>query len=320
MNGISSPERWARIERLFKEALDKEPGERQAFIERECGDDAALCDEVLRLLRAHESSDDFLTSLDAQHAAALLKSSPAREPDHPTTIGPYRVISPLARGGMGIVYLAADDRLARRVALKCLPSWLRADPSSRERFITEARTASALDHPHIATVHDVGDTPDGGLFIAMAYYEGETLAQRLARGSISVEEALTVAVQVADGLSAAHARGIVHRDIKPANVLVTPGGVVKILDFGIAKVAGSSATATGVRIGTVAYMSPEQTRGEAVDARSDVWSFGVMLYEMLTGRRPFDGGDESVIVHAVRSEEPPPMRTARPDVPKNVAA
>jgi serine/threonine-protein kinase len=195
------------------------------------------------------------------------------------TVSHYRILDELGRGGMGIVYLAEDSRLGRRAALKFLPPDASRDDEVTQRFIQEARTASALDHPNVCTIYEIGESQDGRLFIAMACYDGETLEQRLKRGPLSPAEAVDVALQVARGLRKAHEAGIVHRDIKPANVFLTRDGIVKILDFGIAKLGDTKAlTRTGLTIGTGAYMSPEQIRGEEADARTDLWSLGVVFY------------------------------------------
>jgi serine/threonine-protein kinase len=217
---------------------------------------------------------------------------------------------------MGVVYLAEDIGLGRRAALKFLPADTSRDDQATQRFIQEARTASALDHPNVCTIYETGESQDGRLFIAMAYYEGETLEQRLKRGRLSAAEAVDVALQVARGLRKAHEAGIVHRDIKPANLFVTRDGIVKILDFGIAKLGGLKAlTRTGTTIGTSAYMSPEQIHGSEIDARTDLWSLGVVLYEMLAGTRPFRGEQEIATIYAVVNEPPPPLYAGAPDVP-----
>ncbi len=235
------------------------------------------------------------------------------------TVSHYRVLERLGSGGMGEVFLAEDTRLGRRVALKFLPAHLTSDETARARFISEARAASALDHPNICTIHDVEETASGQLLLAMALCDGETLKARLAHDPMGVAEAVDLAAQVADGLSEAHARGIVHRDIKPANLMVTRTGRVKIVDFGIARAPGATAvTATGIAVGTPAYMSPEQARGEEAGARTDLWALGVVLYESLTGRLPFPGDSIPAILYAVVNRGPEPLDRARPDLPADL--
>jgi len=227
--------------------------------------------------------------------------------------GKYRVIDELGRGGMGVVVRAEDTRLKRTVALKFLSPELTGDPEARERFIQEARAASALEHPNICTIYEIDETPDGRMFMAMACYEGESLRDRLRRGKLDHTEALSLALQVARGLARAHEKGIVHRDIKPGNIFVTGDGQAKILDFGLAKLASDlRLTRTGATLGTVAYMSPEQAQGKPVDSRTDVWSLGVMLYEMLTGELPFTGDREASILYSVVHEEPRPLKEIEP--------
>jgi tetratricopeptide (TPR) repeat protein len=232
----------------------------------------------------------------------------------------YRIEEKLGAGGMGVVYLAHDTRLDRDVALKFLPRHVVADEAATERFVVEARAAAALDHPNVCTVHEIGRDEEDRPFIAMAYCEGETLKQRLERGAFPVDEASNIATQIVAGLNAAHAQGIVHRDVKPGNVIITPDGVAKILDFGLAKLADVSLTGTGITLGTAAYMSPEQTRGEELDARTDLWSLGVVFYEMLTGERPFKGDRQLAVIHAIRHEEPVAPRQLRPKVPPELEA
>jgi len=235
------------------------------------------------------------------------------------TVANYDIVARLGGGGMGLVYAARDTRLGRPVALKFLPPQWSHDESARERFIREAQAASATDHPNICTIHDIGTTDDGQLFIVMAQYDGETLKKRLERGPLGVDEAIDVAAQVAEGLAKAHAQGVVHRDVKPGNLMLTADGV-KILDFGLAKFADArfKLTLEGSTVGTIAYMSPEQTRGEEADARSDVWALGAVLYEMLAGDPPFKGGYPEAIAHAIKHEPPTPVRAARPEVPESL--
>jgi serine/threonine-protein kinase len=232
------------------------------------------------------------------------------------TISHYRILERLGGGGMGVVYRAQDTRLDRTVALKFLPLEWSQDPVLRERFSREARAASGLDHPHICTIFDVGESPEGQLFIAMAYCPGETLKQRIQHGPMSADEAAGIATQIAAALEAAHEANIVHRDIKPANILLTDRDQVKIVDFGLAKLAGEAAvTREGSVVGTPAYMSPEQANGEQVDPRSDVWALGTVLYEMLAGRRAFAADHERAILLAITTKDPTPVESMRPEVP-----
>ena len=219
-------------------------------------------------------------------------------------LGPYEIRAELGHGGMGVVYTAHDPRLKRTVAIKLLPPELTRDETAKRRFLQEAQAASALDHPNICTIHDVGETAGGELYLVMAHYEGETLKTRIDRGPLALDDAVDIATQVGQGLAEAHGAGIVHRDIKPANLLITKGGVVKILDFGLAKLAGvEGVTQTGTAVGTVAYMSPEQTMGQDVDHRTDIWSLGVVLYEMLAGKPPFRGANLAAIVNSIVERE-----------------
>ncbi len=214
-----------------------------------------------------------------------------------STISHYKIIAKLGGGGMGIVYKAEDTKLKRAVALKFLPPELSRDDEAKERFVHEAQAASALDHPNVCTIYEIGETEDEQIFIAMAYYEGDTLKKKVASGQLSVASVIEIAIQMTQGLAKAHEKGIVHRDIKPANVMITQDGLVKILDFGIAKLTGRlRLTKTGMTVGTVAYMSPEQVQRIDADHRSDIWSLGVVMYEMLTGKLPFAGEYEQAIM------------------------
>lgn len=235
------------------------------------------------------------------------------------TISHYKILEKLGEGGMGVVYKAQDLKLDRIVALKFLPPEFTRDPIAKQRFINEAKSASALDHPNICTVHDVDETPDGELFIAMAYYEGDTLQQKAAPHPLSIDDAISFAIQIAEGLQAAHKKGIVHRDIKSSNIMVTTDGQVKIMDFGLARTAGGMMmTKTGTTVGTVPYMSPEQARGEKVDHRTDIWSFGVVMYEMIAGRLPFQSEYSEAVVYSILNEQPKPLTALRRDVPIRV--
>ncbi|MBI4719792.1 MAG: serine/threonine protein kinase [Chitinivibrionia bacterium] len=235
------------------------------------------------------------------------------------TISHYKIIERLGEGGMGVVYKAQDIKLDRYVALKFLPPHLTGNEDAKKRFIQEAKAASALDHPNICSIYEIGETPDDQLFIAMAYYGGATLRSRLVSGPLGTNESVEVVKQMAAGLGKAHENRIIHRDVKPGNVMITQDGQAKILDFGVAKLAGGTkVTRTGSTVGTVAYMSPEQARGEDVDARSDVFSTGVVLYELLTGQLPFQGDHEAAVLYEILNVEPPPMERINPNVPDSL--
>jgi serine/threonine protein kinase len=229
------------------------------------------------------------------------------------TVSHYKILEKLGEGGMGVVYRAEDVKLNRMVALKFLPPELTRDPEAKQRFIQEAQAASALDHPNICTIHDIGETGDGQLFMVMACYQGSTLKAKIEAGALAAEDAVEIALNIARGLSKAHQRNIVHRDIKPANILLTEDEEVKIADFGLAKLAGQvKLTRTGTTVGTAAYMSPEQARGEDVDLRTDIWSLGAVLYEMLTGQLPFRGEHEQAVVYSILNEAPKPASSLIP--------
>lgn len=265
-----SPERWHRLRPIVVAALELPPEDLTEYLDEACGDDRELRREaelVVRACRDAGAALPFLESSAAELAAPLLAregggAPPGHELRPGTTLGSYTIERRLGSGGMGVVYLARDERLDRGVALKLLPPWVGGRPAAERRFIQEAKAASRRDHPNIETIYEFGRTADGRLFIAMAYYEGETLRERIARGPLDPGTALDLAAQIAEGLGAAHATGVVHRDIKPSNVIVTQDGVAKILDFGAAKLVGHRVTDMGLGSapGTVAYMSPEQTR------------------------------------------------------------
>jgi serine/threonine protein kinase len=297
--------RWEKVEQLYNAALARPEAERAAFLGDACGGDEELRRDLESLLG------------NAQGAAAGAHVLAAGR-----QISAYRVISKLGVGGMGEVYLAEDTRLGRRVALKVLPRELAGDPVLKARLIHEARAASALNHPNIVTLHDIGS--EGGIdFLVMEYVAGKPLAGLIPRRGMPVKEALRCASQIADALASAHAAGIVHRDLKPGNVMVTEEGLAKVLDFGLAKkfVLGPEAetetklTTEGALVGTLSYMSPEQAEGKPVDARSDIFSFGTLLYEMVTGRRAFEHDSNLSTLAAILHQEPKPVREVAPHVP-----
>jgi class 3 adenylate cyclase/tetratricopeptide (TPR) repeat protein len=316
----ADPERWRRAQGVFLELLDLPSAERHGLLAQIAGDDVALREDVASLLGAHDAPAGPLDRLGTELMAPLLaplRSPPSGQahasPESPMLPG-YEVIERIANGGMGVVYRGRDLRLQRDVALKFLPPAPGAH-EARRRFLLEARSAAALEHPNICTIHEIGETAAGGLYIAMPLYDGETLDRRVARGAVEWEEVVDIGVQLASGLARAHEAGIIHRDIKPANVCMTTQGVVKILDFGIAKVAATALTSSSMIVGTAAYMSPEQARGQEVDHRSDLWSLGVVLYEMLAGQQLFHAEGYHAVLAAIRSAEPVPIGRLRGAAP-----
>jgi len=320
-----TPERWQQVKQIFQSALERNPAERSAFLNQACADDPALRSEVESLISSHDQAGDSIEAMAAEAATEML----ADEQPGPILgkhIGHYEVLSLLGRGGMGEVFLAQDTSLGRKVALKLLRSDFTRIEERLRRFQQEARAASALNHPNILTIHEIGH--DGSLhFMATEYVEGETLRQHLSGARITVGQTLDVAVQVASALAAAHQAGIIHRDIKPENIMVRSDGNVKVLDFGLAKLTEPKTidtaaptlpqveTAPGVVMGTFSYMSPEQARGLAVDARTDIWSLGVMIYEMAAGRQPFEGETASDVLSLILQKEPLPLAHSWPEVP-----
>jgi serine/threonine protein kinase/Tol biopolymer transport system component len=321
-----TPERWQKVKEIFHAALDKPAFERMDYVARACNGDDELRNEVESLLASSEKDGSFIDS-PAYAAAATLITSPPAELKKGTAIGAYEIVSFISRGGMGEVYLAHDRRLGRKVALKILPSSFTKNQERLRRFEQEARSASALNHPNIITIYEILKSESTHV-IATEYVEGETLRHRLSNSQVELSEALSVATQVADALSAAHKAGIVHRDIKPENIMIRQDGYVKVLDFGLAKlseeVPSISAdeaptrqvrTGSGVIIGTAGYMSPEQARGKPVDARSDIFSLGSVIYEMVTRRKPFDGETPSDVLASILKTEPPPISQLLEDAP-----
>jgi len=320
-------ERWKQVNDLFQSAVERAPGERAAFLHEACQGDEGLRQEVDSLLTSHERAENFIESPAFEVAPELLTNDRAGALVG-ELIGHYRIESLIGVGGMGEVYLARDERLGRKVALKFLPDRLTADEIQLTRFKTEARSASALNHPNILTVYEIG-AEGKRQFIATEFIEGMTLRASLARGRMSLHSALEIAVQVASALAAAHETGVVHRDIKPENIMLRPDGYVKVLDFGIAKLTelwlesdlGDPATMArlqtrpGLVLGTGHYMSPEQARGQTADARSDLWSLGVVIYEMIRGIPPFSGETPSDCIASILTTEPAPLSRVLPEVP-----
>jgi serine/threonine-protein kinase len=302
------------------EALELPAAERPAFVAAACGDDHELCAEVESLLQ-YEADDDFLEPLlpavASDHAEPPIDQA-ASDPLIGTTVGPYRVIDRLGAGGKGVVYVAEDTRLGRRAALKFLRRDRSVGEEAKARFTREARAVAALDHPNICTLYGIDHTDDQQMFLAMAFYQGETLKQRIARGRLPLAASLDIARQIGSGLAAAHAAGVVHRDLKPGNIMVSEP-LVKILDFGIAKLANQTTlTLHGASLGTAAYISPEQATGGAVDHRTDIWALGVVLFEMVTGQRPFEVDSFAGLALAVHTTPIRRPRELRPDIPINL--
>ena len=324
-------ELWNRVEELYHQALQLDQRDRAKFVAYSCLDDPVLRHEVESLLAHEEPAQRFLESTALEVVGKLIASeSDTAEKLIGTTVSHYKVVEKLGSGGMGVVYKAEDTRLHRFVALKFLPEHFAGNPQWLNRFQREAQAVSALNHPNICTLYDIGEHA-GNAFIAMEFLDGQNLRQILDRGPLRTEQILDLTLQIADGLEAAHLKGIVHRDIKPANIFVLKQGQAKLLDFGLAKLSRQSPileglpaaldsqasvlTETGLAVGTVAYMSPEQVRGEALDGRSDLFSLGIVLYEMATGVQPFSRKTSGAISAAILHEVPPSALLLNPNIP-----
>src|SRR5215471_449550 len=320
------PERWQKIDQLFHLALQEEPHRRGALLAEKCSGDESLRSEVEALISSHEQSSTFVETLVADVAAGLLaESEPRLAPA--TVVAHYKIIALLGKGGMGQVFLAEDTRLHRRIALKLLPAHFTRDEARVRRFEQEACAASALNHPNILTIHEIGKL-DGMDFIVTEFIDGQTLRE-LGREKVKLTDALDMVIQVASALDAAHTAGIAHRDVKPENIMRRSDGYIKVLDFGLAKLTEDEAPATesesthrslfesrpGAVMGTVVYMSPEQARGLEVDARTDIWSLGVVLYELVAGRVPFQGAEAADVIRSIAEKEPLPLSEHAPEVP-----
>ena len=324
-----TPERWQQVKEIFNSAITYRADERSLFISQACSGDEELRSEVESLIASHEQSGSFIDKPAFEAAASLLANEKA-ELKSGQTIASYEVISFISRGGMGEVYLAEDKRLGRKVALKLLPASFTTDADRLRRFEQEARAASALNHPNIITIYEIRHAA-GSHVIATEFVEGETLRHRLSRSALTLSETLNIAIQVADALSAAHKAGIIHRDIKPENIMLRPDGYVKVLDFGLAKLSEQATpavaaeaptiqvrTGSGIVIGTAGYMSPEQARGLGIDHRSDIFSLGAVIYEMLARRKPFEGDTPSDTLAAILKSEPPPLARVARGVPSEL--
>ncbi len=317
-------EKWQQAKEILDAALQQKPELRRKFLNQACAGDETLRGEVESLLSSTGNAESFLETPAVAQIAGIIKSGD-KELKNGKCLGHYKIVRQIGAGGMGEVYLAEDTKLNRRVALKLLPTSQSSDHNANRRLLREARAAAALDHPHICHIHEIAET-DGRSFIVMQFCEGETLAEKLGRETLSLRETLDLSIQIADALANAHLHHVIHRDIKPANIIVNNQGQAKILDFGLAKIIAEKQdveseaktaqllSAANMIIGTAPYMSPEQVRGKSLDARTDIFSFGVLLYEMLSGTQVFNRESPAETIFAVLGYEPPIAKTLA-DVP-----
>ena len=324
-----TPERWRQIEEIYHLALEHEAGQRSAFLKQACDGDEEMLREIESLLAHEEPAEEFMKA----PGMAVLAQAVAHDRTGSMIgrrIGPYQILSLLGAGGMGEVYRAIDTRLDRAVAIKVLPAHLAANAESRQRFEREARAVSSLNYPHICALYDIGKQ-DGFDFLVMEYLEGETLSTRLKKGPLPMDQVLRYAIEIADALDQAHRKGVFHRDLKPGNIMLTKSGT-KLLDFGLAKLRGpegfpvsaglsavpaeaESLTGKGTILGTLQYMAPEQLEGKETDARTDIFAFGGMVYEMATGHKAFDGKNAPSVMAAILERDPAPISTLQPLTP-----
>ena len=327
-----NPERWEQIKQIYHSALELEPGRREVYLKEACAEDESLFKEVASLLAQEGSSGGLFESPAFDAVAQALAQDQAQKPQENLigqTLSHYRIEGKIGEGGMGVVFLAQDSSLHRKVALKFLPPEMQKDALARKRFLREARSAAALDNPYICSIHEVGEF-EGRDFIVMEYVDGQMLTDKLRRGRLPLNQALQIAAEVSEALQTAHSKGIIHRDLKPSNIMIMKTGHAMVMDFGLAKQIVSSAgiesqeesatemTRSGMTLGTLAYMSPEQLRGEEVDARSDIFSFGLVLYEMLTGTHPFRKESPMETASAILHEKPKPVNAITKGIPADL--
>ena len=315
---------WQRIKEIFNAALCQDAVDREDFIKKECGDDKALLVEIQSLLGFMDSAESFMEKPAVVEVADVIVTAKISQGK---SFGHYEIIKQIGVGGMGEVYLAKDKKLDRKVALKVLRSKFSRHEINRSRFIQEAKAVSALNHPNILVIHEINET-EGTHFIVSEYVEGRTLREIIAKSPMKISEMLDISLQIANALAAAHAAHIMHRDIKPENIMLRTDGYVKILDFGLAKLVKhkesfislvssvrENQTAKGIILGTVGYMSPEQAKGERIDERTDIFSLGIVMYEMLAGKNPFEGNSISETWKKLLDKEPEALQNLRADVP-----